>query len=115
MAHWAEIDSNNKVLRVLVGDNNEPDEGLGWLNENLGGTWVKTSYNAKIRGKFAGVDDTYDATADRFIAAQPYPSWKLDKDFNWQAPIAYPSDGKDYRWNESSKSWDEIIPALEAK
>lgn len=110
MAHWAEINSNNKVLQVLVGDNNEPDEGLSWLNENLGGTWIKTSYNAKIRGKFAGVGDIYDETADRFIAAQPYPSWKLDKEFNWQSPTAYPSNGKDYKWNESSKSWDEIIP-----
>ena len=117
MAHFAEIDSNNKVLRVLVVPNEFEKDGHNYLaNEiGLGGTWVQTSYNANFGGKYAGVGDTWDATADRFIAAQPYPSWKLDKDFNWQAPIACPTDGKNYDWNESSKSWDEIIPALEAK
>jgi len=78
MAHWAEIDSENKVIRVTVGDNNEPDEGYQWLIDNLGGTWVKTSYNAAIngfRGKFAGIGDTYDAELDIFIASEiPPPS-----------------------------------------
>ena len=75
MAHWAEVDSRNKVVRVLVGDNNDPngDEGYKWLIDNLGGTWIKTSYNAEIngfRGKFAGIDDTYDADKDIFIAPE---------------------------------------------
>lgn len=80
MAHWAEIDSENKVIRVTVGDNNNPagDEGYQWLIDNLGGTWVKTSYNAEIngfRGKFAGIGDTYDAELDIFIAPEiPIPS-----------------------------------------
>lgn len=78
MAHWAEIDSENKVIRVTVGDNNEPDEGYQWLIDNLGGTWVKTSYNAAIngfRGKYAGIGDTYDAELDIFIAPEiPTPS-----------------------------------------
>ena len=69
MSHWAEIDSENKVLRVTVGDNNDPngDEGYKWLIDNLGGTWIKTSYNAKIRGKYAGIGDTYDSITDTFI------------------------------------------------
>lgn len=112
MAHFAEIDKDNKVIRVLVISNELENRGQDYLANELGmgGTWIQTSYNSKIRGKYAGIGDTYDATADRFIAAQPYPSWKLDKDFNWQAPTAHPNDGKFYEWNESSKSWDEITP-----
>jgi len=70
MSHWAELDDNNKVLRVLVGDNNDPagDEGYSWLIENLGGTWVKTSYNGTIRYNFAGIGFTYDPIDDAFIA-----------------------------------------------
>lgn len=70
MSHWAEIDENNKVLRVVVGDNNDPngDEGYQWLIDNLGGTWVKTSYNATIRGKYAGIGDFYDKTKDEFVS-----------------------------------------------
>jgi hypothetical protein len=66
VSHWAEIDSNNKVIRVLVGDNNEQDEGKGFMN-SLGGTWIKTSYNGSIRGKFAGPGDLYDEASDTFI------------------------------------------------
>ena len=70
MAHWAEIDENNKVLRVTVGDNNDPsgDEGYQWLINNLGGTWVKTSYNGNIRKNFAGIGYTYDQARNAFIA-----------------------------------------------
>lgn len=70
MSHWAEIDSDNKVVRVIVGDNNDPagDEGYQWLINNLGGTWVKTSYNGTIRYNFAGVGFTYDPIDDAFIA-----------------------------------------------
>ena len=73
MSHWAELDNTNKVIRVLVGDNNDPegDEGYKWLIDNLGGTWIKTSYNAKIRYNFAGVDYTYDPIDDAFIAPMP--------------------------------------------
>ena len=73
MAHWAELDSDNKVIRVTVGDNNDPagDEGYQWLLDNLGGTWIKTSYNANIRGKFAGIGDTYDEVNDVFVAPEP--------------------------------------------
>ena len=67
MSHWAELDANNIVLRVTVGDNNEPDEGYQWLLDNLGGTWVQTSYNKRIRKNFAGIGFTYDEVRDAFI------------------------------------------------
>lgn len=66
MSHWAEIDKDNKVIRVLVGDNNQPDEGEAFMN-SLGGTWIKTSYNGTIRKNFAGADYFYDETLDAFI------------------------------------------------
>jgi hypothetical protein len=73
VAHWAELNSENKVIRVLVGDNNDPagDEGYQWLIDNLGGTWVKTSYNGNIRYNYAGPGFTYDADADAFIGPKP--------------------------------------------
>jgi hypothetical protein len=69
VSHWAELDETNKVIRVTVGDNNDPngDEGYQWLIDNLGGTWIQTSYNANFRGKFAGIGDTYDQDQDLFI------------------------------------------------
>lgn len=70
MSHWAEIDENNIVIRVLVGDNNEPDEGQAFM-ESLGGTWVKTSYNGNIRKNYAGFGYTYDAERDAFIPPKP--------------------------------------------
>ena len=66
MSHWAEIDKNNIVIRVLVGDNNEPDEGQAFM-ESLGGTWVKTSYNGTIRKNYAGIGMIYDVERDAFI------------------------------------------------
>ena len=70
MSHWAEIDKNNIVVRVLVGDNNLLDEGESFM-KSLGGTWIKTSYNGTIRKNFAGVGYTYDADRDAFIAPEP--------------------------------------------
>ena len=70
MSHWAEIDKNNVVVRVLVGDNNLPDEGESFMNL-LGGTWIKTSYNGTIRKNFAGVGYTYNEIKDAFIAPEP--------------------------------------------
>ncbi len=68
MAHWAELDENNNVIRVTVGDNNDPagDEGYSWLVTRLGGRWIQTSYNARFRGKFAGIGDKYDEENDVF-------------------------------------------------
>jgi len=97
MSHWAEIDSNNVVLRVLVGDNNEPDEGYKWLIDNLGGTWIKTSYNNKIRGKYAGIGDSYDSKKDIFIAPPYIPIENIEIEithipFEVTEPIEYVLD-----------------------
>ena len=80
MAHWAEINENNIVLRVTVGDNTEPDEGYQWLLDNLGGTWVKTSYNGKIRKNFAGIGYSYDEQRDAFIPPKPEGNWELNEE-----------------------------------
>jgi hypothetical protein len=81
MAHWAEIDQNNKVIRVTVGDNNDPsgDEGYQWLIDNLGGTWVKTSYNSTIRKNFAAPNFSYDKSLDAFIPPQCHSEATLNK------------------------------------
>ena len=111
MAHWAELDDTNTVLRVLVGDNNDPagDEGYQWLIDNLGGTWVKTSYNGNIRYNFAGIGYTYDSVRDAFIPPKPYASWILNEESCiWEAPVAMPTDGALYTWNEETTSWDSV-------
>ncbi len=109
MSHWAELDDTNKVLRVLVGDNNDPagDEGYQWLIDNLGGTWIKTSYNGNIRFNYAGVGYTYDPIDDAFIAPKPYSSWILNSKKQWEPPVPYPTDGKFYGWNEETGEWYE--------
>jgi hypothetical protein len=71
MSHWAEVDGDNTVLRVLVGNNSDPNEGYDWLIENLGGRWIKTSYNGNIRKNFAGIGYKYDEGRDAFIAPKP--------------------------------------------
>jgi hypothetical protein len=80
MSHWAELDSNKKVVRVTVGDNNEPDEGYQWLIDNLGGTWVKTSYNGSIRKNYAGIGYSYDEVRDAFIPPQCHDVAILDEE-----------------------------------
>jgi len=122
MAHWAELDENNIVTRVLVGSNEDPDEGYQWLIDNLGGTWVKTSYNTvagthtlggtPFRKNYAGIGYSYDEALDAFIPPKPFESWLLDEETcQWKAPIDYPTDDKFYRWNEDTTSW-VVIPAL---
>ena len=102
MAHFAELDDNNIVLRVIVvSDDNEAD-GENWCNNLLGGSWKQTSYNANIRKNYAAIGFTYDESRDAFIPPQPYPSWTLDESTClWKAPVDYPSDGKKYTWEES--------------
>jgi hypothetical protein len=112
MSHWAEIDENSIVQRVLVGDNNDPngDEGYQWLLDNLGGTWIKTSYNGNIRKNYAGIGYSYDATRDAFIAPKPFNSWVLNEDTcQWEAPVAYPTDGVMYQWDEETTDWKAIV------
>ena len=107
MSHWAHIDDNNIVTQVLVGPNHG-DEGEAFFNE-LGGTWVKTSYNGNIRKNYASIGYIYDPVADHFFAPQPYPSWGLDYDAKWQAPTPIPTEeGKAFIWDEESLNWIEI-------
>lgn len=82
MAHWAELDENNIVLRVTVGDNDDPngDEGYQWLLDNLGGRWVKTSYNRTIRKNFAGIGYYYDEEKDAFIPPKPEGEWNFNEE-----------------------------------
>lgn len=109
MSHFAELDENNVVIRVLVGDNNAPNEGYDWFVENLGGRWVQTSYNGNFRVHFAGVGFTYDEKLDAFIPPKPFESWVLNEQTClWDPPISYPDDDKLYTWDEPSQSWIEV-------
>lgn len=109
MSHFAEIDENNIVIRVVVGNDTLPNEGKDWIQENLGGRWIQTSYNSKIRKNFAGIGMSYDETRDAFIPPKAYDSWTLDEETcRWVAPTDMPDDGFSYRWNEESLSWDLI-------
>ena len=116
MAHFAKIE-NNLVTQIIVVDNsdildesNNESEALGIkiCQDLLGGTWVQTSYNGNIRKNYAGIGYTYDSTRDAFIGPSPYPSWVLNETTcKYEAPIAYPSDGKHYKWNEETTNWVE--------
>jgi len=108
MAHFAQVDSNNKVLRVLVVSNDDEHRGQEFLAEDLGlgGTWIQTSYNNNIRKQYAGIGFSYDETADVFIAPSPFPSWQLDGNHDWQPPTPRP-DGNFY-WDEDTGQWVEI-------
>ena len=110
MAHYAFLDENNIVTQVIAGiDETELIEGLDtetWYGNFRGQTCKRTSYNGNIRKQYAGIGYTYDADNDVFIAPQPFPSWLLDENFNWQAPTPMPIEGKWY-WNEDSLSWLE--------
>ena len=120
MAHFAELDADNIVLRVivvsnadLIDDNGDEQEALGIaVCQSVCGadtTWVQTSYNNNFRKKYAGIGDKFDALADVFYnPVAPYPSWTLDDNFDWQPPIPAPTDGKRYTWNEDAQSWDEV-------
>ena len=108
MAHFAEIDSDNKVTRVLVVSNDDEHRGQEFLADDLGlgGYWVQTSYNHNVRKQYAGAGYTYDETADVFIAPSPFPSWQLDENHDWQPPTPRP-DGNFY-WDEDTGQWVEI-------
>ena len=112
MAHYAQINDSNIVTQVLVMDNDmEENEGeqacVDWLVKNVGGTWVKTSYNHKIRKQYAGIGMTYNAAKDIFISPQPYPSWSLDENSDWQPPTPRPDDDQPYLWDEENQVWVE--------
>lgn len=112
MAHYAELDENNIVLRVVVVNNDyEPTEaaGIAWCEQFFGGgTWIKTSYNTNIRKNFAGKGYTYDQVRDAFIAPPYFADWVLNEETcRYVPPVPMPDDGKQYDWIEFS-GWVEV-------
>ncbi len=105
MAHFAELNENNIVLRVCVVNDEYESDGENWCKNFWGGTWKQTSYNNNIRYNFAGIGFTYDPVKDAFYEPQPYPSWVLDNKCIWQAPVPYPDDGEKYEWFEPMQKW----------
>ena len=118
MAHFAQLDDNNIVLRVVVISNgvcldehgNESEAaGVAFCTNLFGGLWLQTSYNNNIRVRYAGVGYRYDSVRDAFIPPQPYLSWVFNETtLDWDAPIPYPTDGKVYAWDESIQQWVEV-------
>jgi hypothetical protein len=113
MAHYAQLDANNVVTQVIVIDNKDTADvngvekeyiGAAFCERLFGGTWKQTSYNGRIRKNYAGIGYTYREDIDAFVAPQPFPSWTLDANAQWQAPVAMPTDGM-YSWDEASQSW----------
>lgn len=111
MAHYAFLDENNIVTQVIVGRNeDEVVDGISdwesYYGELVGQRCVRTSYNNNIRKQYAGIGFTYDVDADVFIAPQPFPSWSLDANHDWQAPVPKPEGN--WFWDEDSLSWVTI-------
>ena len=116
MAHFAELDNNNVVLRVIVVGNDcvpsdEHVDGETWcINFFKGGTWKQTSYNHNFRKQYAGIGFTYDAAKNKFLSPQPFASWALDANDDWQAPVTFPTVttyGSNDPLDTYSISWDE--------
>lgn len=121
MAHFAKIE-NNIVKNVIVLKNSDCGGGDFPASEAIGqafiaslgfaGTWLQTSYSKSFRGQYAGIGMTYNPTLDCFHSASPYPSWILQSNGTWKAPVAMPQDEKKYRWDELSISWIELPTTL---
>jgi len=118
MAHFAQLDNNNTVIQVIVVANQElldngtesETKGIEFCSNLLGGTWIQTSYNGKIRKNYAGVGYTYDEGRDAFIAPKPFSSWVLNETTaQWKAPVDMPIDDKRYTWDEDTTSWKELV------
>ena len=117
MAHFAQLE-NNIVTKVIVVANQDildengqesEEKGIAFCSNLLGGTWIQTSYNAKIRKNYAGIGYTYDETLDAFVPPKPFASWILNETTcQWRAPVDMPSDDKRYSWNEATTSWVEV-------
>ena len=111
MAHYAFLNENNIVTEVIVGiDETELIEGLDtetWYGNFRGQVCKRTSYNNNIRKQYAGIGFTYDSVADVFIAPQPFASWSLDENHDWQPPTPSPTEGI-WSWNEANLAWDLV-------
>ena len=123
MAHFAQIDENSIVQQVIVIANEDCDGGVFPESEspgqefisNLGlqGNWKQTSYNSNFRKQYAGIGYSYYEDGDVFITPKPFPSWKLDENFDWEAPVPMPTEGS-WTWNEELGDWEEVyIPIPE--
>ena len=145
MAHFAELNNSNEVLRVVVISNDDVDANGGDYSTEAetfvasivphssgGNQWKQTSYNGNSRKQYAGIGFTYDASKNKFIVPQPFPSWSLDSNDDWQAPVTYPSvteidskfvlvswdeanqkwlgevDSTNYEWDATNKQWNEV-------
>ena len=115
MAHFAELDANNVVLRVVVINNKDTSDANGIEKEHIGaafceklfgGIWKQTSYNGNIRKNYAGIGYIYKEDIDAFVISQPYKSWSLDSNANWQPPVPMPIDENMYSWNEDNQVWE---------
>jgi hypothetical protein len=115
MAHYAFLNSNNIVTEVITGiDETELIEGLDtetWYGNFRGQVCKRTSYNGNIRKQYCGIGYSYNADADVFVAPQPFASWALDSNYDWQPPVARPTDDKFYTWSENQGNWIEVINA----
>jgi len=120
MGHYAKIDENNVVTQVVVVDNRDMADAFGVEKEHigaahlekiLGGVWKQTSYNGRMRKNYAGIGYTYRADIDAFVPPKPFPSWLLNAQAQWEPPVAMPTDGKMYSWDEPTTSWVEIQTA----
>jgi hypothetical protein len=124
MAHFAELNSSNKVLRVIVISNDDVDSNGGDLHADAetfvasivphsenGTAWKQTSYNGNFRKQYAGIGDTFDASKNKFIKPKPFPSWSLDSNDDWEAPVTYPtvteidSETLFINWDEGNQKW----------
>ena len=108
MAHFAQLNENNVVISVIVVGDDYETTYAEWRKE-FGETYVQTSYNNNIRKQYAGIGFTYDADADQFVAPQPFPSWTLDSNNDWQAPTPKPEGS--FIWDEETLAWVET-PAI---
>ena len=115
MAHFAELDENNKVIRVLVVSNNDCGGGNFPESEPIGqsflaslglsGVWKQTSINSNFRKRYAGIDSVYIPDEDIFVNPQPFASWFLNEQLNWVAPIPKPSEDGYWEWDEIEQKW----------
>lgn len=114
MAHFAQLNETNKVIQVIVVNNDvlldnnieSEEKGIAFCQSLFGGTWIQTSYNATIRKNYAGIGYTYDSIRDAFIPPKVYASWILDENTcQWIAPIVMPDDGGIYAWSDKIVNW----------
>jgi hypothetical protein len=116
MAHFAQIENGIVQQVIVVSNDDAPDpypasEALGQefiASLGLEGEWRQTSYNGSFRANYAGIGYTYDADNDVFYPPQPFPSWVLDENWNWQAPHQAPDDGEEYGWDEETGGWVQL-------